>query len=169
MPNSREISQAAWAHARECLIFYFSRRHARPDAEDLAQETLLTLWNSDYSIEKDEDFLKVCYGFARHIAQQGFRERCRHEGSPVDPEQPARNYEWGSQRSTEARMFLAQVCEIGQAQLPAVEWQIIQAAAGSEEEASLHKLNTAEANRMRVRLHRARRKLAGLVGLGGAS
>ena len=38
------------------------------EAEDLAQETLVSICaREDYSFAKEEDFLCVCYGFARRI------------------------------------------------------------------------------------------------------
>src|SRR5579864_726204 len=106
MANCRSISPEAWAHARESLVFYFSRRHARSDAEDLAQETLLAVWNrEDYEFEKEEDFLKVCYGFARRILLEGYRDAHRHAGSEMDPSHPAPQHEWSGQRATESRML----------------------------------------------------------------
>src|SRR5579871_1348020 len=118
MPNCRSMPPEVWAHARECLIFYFSRRHPRSDAEDLAQETLLALWNrEDYEFDREEDFLKVCYGFARHVLQEGYRKSERHAAEPLDPALPAGQHEWSSARAMESRMLLAEVCEIGRSQL----------------------------------------------------
>jgi DNA-directed RNA polymerase specialized sigma24 family protein len=166
MPNSRSIPPETWAHARECLIFYFSRRHARSDAEDLAQETLLALWNrEDYEFEKEEDFLKVCYGFARNISQQGYRESEQHAGEPLDAALPASQHEWSGPRAMESRMLLAQVCEIGRAHLRESDWQIIQQGANSDRATMAEEFDMGDANNVRVRLHRARRKLAKLAGL----
>lgn len=166
MPNCRSISPATWEHARECLVFYFLRRHGRSDAEDLAQETLLCIWNrEDYEFEKEEDFLKICYGFARHISQQGYRAAERDAGEELDALLPAPQHEWSSQRAIESRLFLKQVFEIGQSQLRDQEWQILQEAEDSDRAAIADKLNLGDANKVRVRLHRARRKLAKLTGL----
>jgi DNA-directed RNA polymerase specialized sigma24 family protein len=168
VPNCRSISPEAWTHARESLVFYFSRRHARLDAEDLAQDTLLSIWNrEDYEFDREEDFLKICYGFARRKLQEGYRESRRHEGSVADDSLSAPQHSWGSQRAAESRMLLEQVCEIGQTQLRNKEWQIIRQAADSDSDASAQELSVGVANNMRVRLHRARKKLAKLVGLGG--
>lgn len=166
MPNCRSISPETWAHARECLVFYFSRRHARSDAEDLAQETLLTLWNrEDYEFDKEEDFLKVCYGFARRISLEGYREAERHAGSILDASQPAPEHDWSGQRATESRVLLDQVCEIGQSQLREKEWAIIQQATSSDRAKVAKELKLGDANNVRVHLHRARKKLAKLTGL----
>jgi DNA-directed RNA polymerase specialized sigma24 family protein len=148
------------------LIFYFSRRHARSDAEDLAQETLLALWNrEDYEFEKEEDFLKICYGFARHILQEGYRKSRRHDGDPLDSAMPAPQYDWGSSAATEARVLLDEVCQIGQSQLREKDWQHIQQAAESDRTTVSKELKMGDANNVRVNLHRARKKLAKLAGL----
>jgi DNA-directed RNA polymerase specialized sigma24 family protein len=166
MANSRSIPPEAWAHARESLIFYFSRRHARADAEDLAQETLLTIWNKeDYEFEREGDFLKVCYGFARHVSKEGYRESQRHAGAELEPSFPAPQHEWGGARATEARILLEKVCAIGRSKLRDKDWQLIQQAAESDPASVAQELNMGNANKVRVRLHRARRKLAKLTGL----
>lgn len=166
MPNCRSIPPAIWEHARECLVFYFSSRHGRSDAEDLAQETLLCIWNrEDYEFEKEEDFLKICYGFARNISQQGYRAAERAAGKELDPELPAPQHDWSSQRAIESRLLLRQVCEIGQAQLRDEEWQVLQQAEDSDRTTIARNLKMGDANNVRVRLHRARRKLAKLTGL----
>ena len=91
MANCRSIPPAAWEHAREALIFYFSRRHGLTDAEDLAQDTLATLWSrDDDEFEKNDDFLRVCYGFARLVSQKGYRQAQKHAGDELDPATPAR-------------------------------------------------------------------------------
>lgn len=165
MANSRSISPKAWAHARESLIFYFSRRHARADAEDLAQETLLAIWNrEDYEFDKEEDFLKVCYGFARHISKEGYREAHRQAAASVDDSMPAPPHESSSARAIEARILLEKVCEIGRSNLRATDWQMIEQAADSDRATMANELNMGDANNLRVRLHRARKKLAKLTG-----
>ncbi|HEY2390229.1 MAG TPA: hypothetical protein VGK22_03575 [Candidatus Angelobacter sp.] len=166
MRNCRSVAPEAWAHAREALVFYFSRHHGRSDAEDLAQETLLALWNrEDYEFEREEDFLKVCYGFARHILKEGYRESRRHAGEPLDASTPAPQNELSGLRATEARILLDEVCEIGRSLLRGKDWQMIEQAADISPASMAKKFKTGNANNVRVRLHRARRKLAKLAGL----
>ena len=70
MPTCRSLSPDAWEQARQALVFYFSRRHGLANAEDLAQETLAAFWKrEDFEFEREEDFLRVCYAFARRILQ----------------------------------------------------------------------------------------------------
>jgi hypothetical protein len=127
----------------------------------------MAVWNrEDYQFEREEDFLKVCYGFARHISQQGYRETERHAGEPLDPALATAQHEWSSQRAIESRMLLAQVCEVGRSQLREKDWQIIQQGADSDRATMAEELKMGDANNVRVRLHRARRKLAKLTGLG---
>lgn len=165
MPNCRSIPPTAWEHARQALIFYFSRRHGLSDAEDLAQETLATLWSRDnYEFEKEEDFLRVCYGFARLILQKGYREAQKHAGEELDPATPAAAHDIGGPIETETRILLAQICQVGASQLQEKEWQLIEQAALSDRATIASELNMGDANNVRVRLHRARKKLARLTG-----
>jgi len=167
MPNSRSIAPETWAHARQCLVFYFSRRCARSDAEDLAQETLLAIWNrEDYEFGKDEDFLKVCYGFARHILLEGHRDSRRHAAAELDPSQPAAEGDWGSSETAEAQMLLNEVCAIGQKQLREQDWNLIKMAAEGDRATIADELKLGDANQVRVYLHRARKRLAKLTGFG---
>jgi len=166
MANCRSISPEAWAHARESLVFYFSRRHARSDAEDLAQETLLTIWNrEDYEFDKEEDFLKVCYGFARLISKQGYRESQRHAAAPLEPSLPAPAHERNGPQAIEARLLLEKVCAIGESQLRDGEWEMVRQSLDRDRAGMAREFKIGDANNMRVRLHRIRRKLAKLTGL----
>jgi DNA-directed RNA polymerase specialized sigma24 family protein len=166
MVNCRSISPEAWAQARESLVFYFSRRHARSDAEDLAQETLLAIWNrEDYEFDKEEDFLKICYGFARLIAKEGYRESQRRAADSLDPALPAPPHESNSSRSIEGRILLEKVCAIGESQLHRDEWEMIRQSLDSDRAGMAQEFKMGNANNMRVRLHRVRRKLAKLTGL----
>jgi DNA-directed RNA polymerase specialized sigma24 family protein len=166
MANSRSISPETWAHARESLVFYFSRRHARSDAEDLAQETLLTIWNrEDYEFDKEEDFLKVCYGFARLISKEGYRKSQRHAAAALDSSLPAVPDERNSPKAIESRLLLEKVCAIGESQLRGEEWEMIRQSVDHDREGMAQEFKMGDANNMRVRLHRVRRKLAKLTGL----
>lgn len=166
MTNCRSISPEVWAHARESLVFYFSRRHARSDAEDLAQQTLLAIWSrEDYEFDKEEDFLKVCYGFARLISKEGYRESQRHAGDCLESSLPAPSHERNSPRSIEARLLLEKVCAIGESQLSDEEWRMIRQSMDCDRADMAQEFKMGGANNMRVRLHRVRRKLAKLTGL----
>jgi DNA-directed RNA polymerase specialized sigma24 family protein len=135
------------------------------DAEDLAQETLATVWSrDDYEFEKEEDFFRVCYGFARLVLQKGHRESQKHAGDELDPATAAAARDIGGVIGTEARILLAQVCEVGASQLQEKEWQLIQQGAISDRATIGNDLNMGDANNVRVRLHRARKKLARLTG-----
>ena len=68
-------------------------------------------------------------------------------------------------RAIEARILLEKVCEIRRSQLDEKEWQIIEHAADSDRARMAKDLHMGDANNVRVRLHRARKKLAKLTGL----
>jgi DNA-directed RNA polymerase specialized sigma24 family protein len=87
MMTCRELPNESWEQARKALIFYFSRRHLRDDAEDLAQQTLTEIWKrEDYKFRSSEDFLKVCYGFGVNILRSARRTQKKHIADELDAE-----------------------------------------------------------------------------------
>jgi DNA-directed RNA polymerase specialized sigma24 family protein len=160
--NSRSIPADLWAHAREVLVFLFSRRHGLRDAEDLAQETLLAvLSREDYEFEKEEDFLRVVLGFARHISQVSYRAAARAAGSSsLAFDIPASTGSTGSASHTESRILLREIQRIAETSLSDKEWTAILQAATSDRADG----PGACSGRFRVFLHRARKKLAKFAG-----
>jgi len=54
MINCRSVSPKTWEHARQALVFFFTRRHGLYGAEDLAHETLAAiLGREDYRFEQE--------------------------------------------------------------------------------------------------------------------
>jgi len=173
VPNCRSISPEAWTHAFQSLVRYFSSRHARADAEDLAQNTLLALWiREDYEFGNVEDFLQVCFGFAHRVSKAGYRSAQRHEGVALDPSLAAAPHELGSQRSIEAIILLEEILKLGEQILDAEDWNaiidpVVQQSKPAEPEQSSEsktEMDKATANSRRVRRHRKRRKLAEFLG-----
>ena len=164
MPTSRSIPPEAWAHAREAVRRYFVSRQCSMNAEDLAQTTLLKVWErEDYEFTLMEDFLRVCLGFARMVALEHQRLRLR-EHAPLDFDAPAPAHSADSHRAMDARMQLEDVCRTGEANLKREDWQMICDAAAAGDAVVAPAESAAEANRRRVSLHRARRKLGFLTG-----
>jgi DNA-directed RNA polymerase specialized sigma24 family protein len=165
MPTSRSISPETWAHVRDALVFYFTRRHGIAHAEDLAQETLAAvLGRDDYEFACEEDFPKVCLAFARRVSWTGYRARQREAGPLdfADATLPPGHHAGAD--AVEARILLDQVQAIAQQSLRDREWHLILEAAGLPSHPSAALLRAAEPNRFRVYLFRARRKLAALAG-----
>jgi len=164
MLNCRSITPEAWAQAREALIFYFSRRHGSDRADDLAQETLAALWiREDYEFEKEEDFLRVCLGFARMISQAGYRQTRREsEFVGMEHEAMSPNHHPDGAAATEHRILLEQICTLGESRLREQDWQLVVQAATSDGEPT--DMIPSERNRFRVSLHRARKKLEKITG-----
>lgn len=143
---------------------YFAHRHQAPNAEDLAHETMLAvLSRDDYHFEKQEDFLRVCYAFARNTAKASKRREDKHAASDLEEVQIGipRNH---AGKATENEIFLREVIGVGETRLEPKEWEAIRRAA-EPERANLHnELGFENANAFRVFLHRARKKLAALTG-----
>lgn len=159
MITCRSISTELWVQARDRLIYYFSRRHGFQNAEDLAQNTLMAVWiREDFEFEKEEDFFKVCYGFARKVAQDALRTRKRQEWVELDPETAEKGSSVKGLKGAEMRTFLAEVMRMGKAELEAEDWELIKAATSSDGDADPVPTN------LRVRIHRIRKKLAKVTG-----
>jgi hypothetical protein len=167
MINCRSVSPKTWEYARQALIFYFTRRHGLSGAEDLAHETLASILSrEDYQFEKEEDFLKVCYGFASHVLQAAWRESDKSGGNLSNAILAAPSRKAQGLSDTELRVFLDEVLRLGKEQLRDVDWRLIQQSIVLEGDSAGVDLDPADANKARVRLHRARRKLAKLAGWG---
>lgn len=159
MLNSRSIPHELWITARKSLVFFFSRRGLESVAEDLANETLMTVWNRcDFEFEQKEDFLKICYGFARKVLQESFKEHRRHSCIELNPEMKTYLQKVNGLEGSEVQVFLDEVCHHAKAELLDSEWNLIRDAANR------HANDQPSAAKMRVRLHRARKKLAKLTG-----
>lgn len=158
MLNSRSIPHASWVHASKVLIYFFSRRGAS-NPEDLAQETLMTVWSREnYQFEKEGDFLKVCCGFAKKILLEGYRVSRKHAAEDSAPavKSPVKGIQ--GLEGNEVSVFLEQVCRRGDAELEEEEWAAIQAAVDRDSQ------DQPIEGKQRVRLYRARKKLAKLTG-----
>lgn len=158
MRNCRSIPHKTWGHASKTL-FYFFRRKGVSNPEDLAQETLLAVWaREDYQFEKEEDFLKVCYGFARKILQEGYRASRKHAAEELDVSVESHVRRIQGLEGNEVNVFLEEVCQRADAELQKEEWSAIRAAVDRD------RLDQPVEGKQRVRLHRARKKLAKFTG-----
>ena len=162
MVNSRSILPELWAQAWDALVTYFSRRYGREDAQDLAQETLAAvLQRDDYLFRDPEDFLRVCHGFARNVLKAAIRSRAATE--PWDDSAPLPERDTVRSSPDEA-LFLDEVLRTGKRRLEAEEWRLIREAAAAQMRNEPYDFEQKDANRMRVRLHRARKRLARFTG-----
>lgn len=163
MINCRSVSPKAWEHARQALVFYFTRRHGLSSAEDLAQETLATvLSREDYQFEKEEDFLRVCYGFAGHMLQTARREVAKSSCNSIDSVLKAGCAEMHGLKDAELNVYLNEILRLGKDQLREADWQLIQQSIVLDGNRGAGSDPTSDS--ARVKLHRARRKLAQLAG-----
>jgi DNA-directed RNA polymerase specialized sigma24 family protein len=165
MPTCRDISPELWEHARRALVFYFSRRHRATYAEDLAQETLTVLWTrDDYVFEKEEDFLRVCYGFASRVLQHDFRQQQRNRTEPLTCVDAVARPQGAMLKPVESNVLLEEVLRIGSATLRESDWNLICDAISDDPSRMPGVENAGIANKIRVRLSRARSRLATATG-----
>ena len=144
---------------------FFASRHGCLEAEDLAQQTLLKVWErEDYEFQNVSDFPKICLGFARNISFEGFRAT-RNTETALDFEAPSSAHTAESAHAAESRLLLEEVCRTGAARLKPREWRAILGSMTRSELAPGSARESAESNRNRVFLHRARQKLREITGL----
>lgn len=165
MLNSRSIPSELWEQARQALVFYFSRRHGLPNAEDLAHDTLMAIWiRDDFTFETKEQFLRVCYGFASRVSLYGYRQTRKHAAVALDPAMPARAAEAAGLIGVEVKVFLDEVCKAGESGLTDKDWELVHSLMDGGRSELSARFGMGDANNFRVHLHRIREKLARLVG-----
>lgn len=158
MPNCRSIPPEQWVHAQKALVYFFTHKGIL-NSEDMAQETLMTVWSrEDYQFEKEDDFLKVCYGFARNILREGYRTDRKHTAEELDLSLKSRVQGIRGLAGTEVSVFLEEVRRRADAELDGEERAAIQAAIDRDSQ------DQPVDSKGRVRLYRARKKLAKLTG-----
>jgi DNA-directed RNA polymerase specialized sigma24 family protein len=158
MLSCRSIPPEKWVHAHKALVYFFSRKSIL-NPEDLAQETLLTVWSrEDYQFEKEDDFLKVCYGFANKILLDSYRISRKHAAEELDFPVESRVQSIQGLEGSEVSVFLEEVRRRADAELQEEERAAIQTAIDHDrQDKPVH-------GKQRVRLYRARKKLAKLTG-----
>lgn len=162
--NCRSIPAEDWGHAREALVFYFSRRHGSDRAEDLAQDALAAIWKrEDYQFDKPEDFLKICYAFARQISRYGYRKARRDASEMLSPDMEQTSPSFRGMSGPLLGLLLDDVIRLGAAELTEREWEAICVAAESKI-SGIAAHSEPESNKLRVQLFRARRKLEKITG-----
>jgi DNA-directed RNA polymerase specialized sigma24 family protein len=158
MLNCRSIPPEKWVHAHKALVHFFTRKGVL-NPEDMAQETLMALWSrEDYEFEKEDDFLRVCYGFAKNVLLEGYRASRKHAADELDlsVESPIQRIQ--GLEGSEVSVFLEEVCRRANAELQQEEREAIQAAIYRDGQGQ------PVGTKQRVRLYRARKKLAKLTG-----
>jgi DNA-directed RNA polymerase specialized sigma24 family protein len=157
--NSHSIPEKLWAQAREKLIFYFAHHYSAQNAEDLAHATLLALWKrTDFEFEKEEDFFRVCYGFAKNILLEQFRNDKHPQFMELGPEMEENLPDRKSIHVAETATFLGEVMRNGSRFLDSDEWDLLKSVAERDRGDAPIPVN------LRVQAHRIRKKLAKLTG-----
>jgi DNA-directed RNA polymerase specialized sigma24 family protein len=155
----RNVSPKNWEHARQALVFFFTRKMGFTKGEDLAHETLLAiLCRDDFEFEKEGDFLRVCRGFAKNICLAAQRQENRAPTSLEDVTVAAVRSRIQGLRGAEVDVYLGELLRLGRENLSAEEWGLL----NPETEPNEPK-DSVEQNRERVKRYRARKKLLGLL------
>lgn len=163
MLNSRSIRAELWEEAREALEFYFRRRHGAKDSEDLAHETLQAiLIREDYLFEEEDQFLRVCYGFAKRISKKGRRDATLHEATARDAAAFGADEKVNGMSGVEARIFLDDIRRTAEAVLTPRDLKIVELLMEGERPGLGGRFRNS--NQLRVHVHRIRRKLAQITG-----
>jgi hypothetical protein len=152
------VRPETWAHAHEALVFYFEQHGYAAEAGDLAEGILAEiLRRNDFETDKEVDVFKASYASARHVLRTAPRKEGRENGSIMGTEIPAAVVTAEGLLDVEPVHFLEEVLRVGKKKLHALDREVSQ-------EATLTGSGASCTNRERVRLHRARKVLASLVG-----
>ena len=163
MLTSRSIPPDLWEQARRALVFYFSRRHGFTNAEDLAHDTLQAVWiREDFIFEKEEQFLRVCYGFASRVSLEGHRQVRRNAAISLDSGKPVEKVRAVGLSELDTHIFVEDVRRVAESRLTSEDWEMVRLLMEDERESAAGLWGNA--NMFRVRLHRVRGKLAELTG-----
>ena len=147
------------------MVVYFSRRHGLSLAEDLAQDTLATIWaREDFLFESQDQFLRVCYGFASRILLQAYRQTRKNTGQPLDPAAPNREAAAAGLMGMEVAVFVEELGRAARSSLTRKDWKLFQSLAEEDRSELSAGFDPGEANRFRVRLYRIRQKLTQQTG-----
>jgi len=167
MLNCRDIRPELWEQAREALVFYFSRRHGFDKAEDLAHDTLhAVLLRDDFLFGEEDQFLRVCYGFARRILMASFRQKAAQaEVALISAAAPSGDGKLARMDEAETQVYFGEVCRTAKAHLTPEDWKLVQKLIDGEPVDSAERF--CNSNAYRVHLHRLRKKLARLTGWRG--
>jgi hypothetical protein len=159
----RSIPESEWGRVRRLLVFYFAHR-GMLNAEDLAQDTLGEVWRrNDFEFHRIEDFPRICYAFASRILQAACREKQKHGAAELDESRLAPSRGAFGMNAAELAVYLNEVVSTGTSELGEY-WKVIEHSAEGAEGAAGTAAGPKESNKLRVRLHRARRKLQELTG-----
>ncbi len=158
MLNCRSIPAEKWIHAHKTLVYFFTHKGVL-NPEDMAQETLMTVWSrEDYQFEKEDDFLKVCYGFAKKVLLEGYRVGRKHGAEELDLSVASPTQSVQGLEGSEVSVFLREVCSHADKELQEEERLAIQAAIDRDRQ------DQPVEGKQRIRLYRARKKLGKLTG-----
>ena len=168
MPTCRDIPPDKWEHARNALIYSFTHRYrySLDEADDLAQDTLAAvLSRPDYEFASVDDFLRVVRAFAKKVVLANWRRAAKQTVGAADGEfPPAASRKPFGLTPVEMGILLDEVARRVKKELTERERQVLEQSDQEDRESAAKRLGLRDANHFGVILHRARKKIAKIVG-----
>ena len=165
MPTCLDMPPEKWEEARQKLVYSFSRRYGRDNASDLAHDTLAAILSrTDYQFEREEDFLRVVRAFARNVVMAAQRKNPQYVAAldaELAPEPSVNSF---GLNPTEMAVLLDQVARKAEATLSERERTVWEGSEEEDRDSLAKSLGLRDAIHFGVVLHRARRKIATILG-----
>ncbi len=161
----RDIPPHVWAQAEEAVINYLALRLGVHNATDVAQDTMLTvLRRSDFEFEKEEDFLRVCLGFAKRVGPESRRSAERRATDVLTSEPPDQASGIAGLDGPEVAIYLKEMLALGKQHLSERDYRLLERATVCDGKELMAEFDFPNVQTMRVHLYRIRKELAKLGG-----
>ena len=155
------IPEELWNHAIKSLTRFFGSKGCGDRVGDLVQDTLTRIsGRPDYEFEKEEDFLRLCHGFARMILYED-RRRWNRNRSVVEYDDSAL-YGGASPKSlrgVERQLHNRKLLDLLKPCLKDEDWKMLEDSLEMDRETQARNLGVSNANAMGVRIFRALEKV----------
>ena len=159
--TSETIPEEVWNQATKALTRFFGSKGCGDRVSDLVQDTLTRIsGRTEYRFEEEEDFLRLCHGFARMILLEDRRKWNRNR-SAVEYDDSAL---YGGSRpkslsGVERQLHNRKLLELLKPCLKEEDWRMLEDSLEMDRETQARKLGVSNANAMGVRIFRALEKV----------
>jgi RNA polymerase sigma factor (sigma-70 family) len=166
--GDQESMSAILAEGREKALRSFQRqRFGADDAQDLAQEFTVRLWQAVTRLRNERGFWKLAWAVARGVTADELRRRCPCRLFPtevlVELERPERTDTITVRGERVDRHWLLVGLDAALAQLPAPTRRLFSGQLGGHRLKSLAAARRVSESSVKIRLYRGRRRLRSLL------